>query len=95
MRRTKLLALLAVGVFVVWGLAGGVDQALAQIDRSALGQWQVEGGRWAALTLLLAPLICLLPGSSVRFAVLRLLVLTVACGAAAWLSRGEPNPYGY
>lgn len=57
----KLLALLAVGVFVVWGLAGGVDQALAQIDRSALGQWQVEGGRWAALTLLAAAAFICLP----------------------------------
>ncbi|WP_340241011.1 ATP-binding protein [Sulfitobacter pontiacus] len=57
----KLLALLAVGVFVVWGLAGGVDQALAQIDRSVLGQWQVEGGRWAALTLLAAAAFICLP----------------------------------
>jgi len=57
----KLLALLAVGVFVVWGLAGGVDQALAQIDRSALGQWQVEGDRWAALTLLAAAAFICLP----------------------------------
>ncbi len=28
----KLLALIAVGIFVVWGLAGGVTEAMAQID---------------------------------------------------------------
>tara|TARA_R110002124_G_scaffold94751_2_gene238909 strand:- start:261 stop:2987 length:2727 start_codon:yes stop_codon:yes gene_type:complete len=57
----KLLALLAVGIFVVWGLAGGIDEALAQIDRSALGHWQVEGGRWVALTLLAAAAFICLP----------------------------------
>ena len=56
----KLLALIAVGVFVVWGLAGGLTEAMAQIDRSDIGVWQVDGGRWAALTLLAAAaLICL------------------------------------
>ena len=57
----KLLALLAVGAFVVWGVAGGVEQTLAQIDRSAIGQWQVEGGRWTALTLLAAAAFICLP----------------------------------
>ncbi len=57
----KLLALLAVGVFVVWGLAGGVEGALARIDRSAIGTWQVDGGRWAALTLLAAAAFVCLP----------------------------------
>ena len=56
----KLLALIAVGIFVVWGLAGGVTEAMAQIDRSDIGTWQVDGGRWATLTLLAAAaLICL------------------------------------
>lgn len=57
----KLLALLAVGIFVVWGIAGGVDDALARIDQSALGAWQVDGGRWAALTLLAAAAFICLP----------------------------------
>ncbi|SFQ39758.1 hypothetical protein SAMN05421853_10510 [Roseivivax halotolerans] len=45
----KLTALLAVGIFVVWGLAGGVSQTLEVIEASELGQWQVHGGRWAGL----------------------------------------------
>jgi hypothetical protein len=57
----KLFALIAVGVFVVWGLAGGVEEAMAQIDRSPIGTWQVEGGRWAALTLLAAAAFICLP----------------------------------
>ena len=57
----KLLALLAVGIFVVWGLAGGIDEAMAQIDRSPMGHWQVEGGRWVALTLLAAAAFICLP----------------------------------
>jgi len=75
--------------------AAALPQALLLAGVLANGALYAETPPWAALTLLLAPLICLLPGSSVRFAVLRLLVLTVACGAAAWLSRGESNPYGY
>jgi Na+/proline symporter/nitrogen-specific signal transduction histidine kinase len=57
----KLFALLAVGVFVVWGLAGGVEEAMARIDRSDIGAWQVDGGRWAALTLLAAAAFVCLP----------------------------------
>ena len=48
----KLVALLAVGVFVVWGLGGGLSATLAQVDASAIGTWQVQGGRWVTLTLL-------------------------------------------
>lgn len=48
----KLAALLAVGIFVVWGLAGGVSETLARIDASPLGQWRIDGGRWAGLMLL-------------------------------------------
>lgn len=45
----KLVALIAVGVFVVWGLAGGVGDTLQRIDASAIGDWEVKGSRWAAL----------------------------------------------
>ena len=57
----KLFALLAVGGFVVWGLAGGVEQTLARIDASPIGAWQVQGGRWTALTLLSAAAFLCLP----------------------------------
>ena len=57
----KLVALLAVGVFVVWGLAGGVGDTLARIDASAIGAWEVQGSRWAALTMLSAAAFLCLP----------------------------------
>ncbi|QFT59620.1 Alkaline phosphatase synthesis sensor protein PhoR [Sulfitobacter sp. THAF37] len=57
----KLVASLAVGIFVVWGLGGGVAQTLARVDASAIGEWQVQGGRWAALTLLSAAAFLCLP----------------------------------
>lgn len=57
----KLFALLAVGVFVVWGLMGGVSAALDRVDASALGQWDVQGGRWVGLTMLSAAAFLCLP----------------------------------
>lgn len=48
----KLFALLAVGIFVVWGLGGGVSETLARIDASEIGQWQMRGDRWATLVFL-------------------------------------------
>ncbi len=57
----KLAALIAVGVFVVWGLSGGALETLQRIDQSSLGAWQVEGGRWAGLTLLSAAAFLCLP----------------------------------
>lgn len=48
----KLIALLAVGVFVVWGIAGGLGDMKLRIDSSEIGQWQVDGSRWTALTVL-------------------------------------------
>ncbi|EPX85621.1 ATP-binding protein [Salipiger mucosus] len=57
----KLAALLAVGVFVVWGVSGGVEQTLARIDASALGRWRIDGGRWAGLMLLSAAAFLCLP----------------------------------
>ena len=57
----KLSALLAVGVFVVWGLGGGPSAVLERIDASALGQWQIDQGRWVGLTLLSAAAFLCLP----------------------------------
>ncbi|MEH6646838.1 ATP-binding protein [Sulfitobacter sp.] len=56
----KLVALLAVGVFVVWGLSGGVSQTLERIDASQIATWHTGGGRWTALIVLsAAALVCL------------------------------------
>ncbi|AXI42145.1 ATP-binding protein [Sulfitobacter sp. SK011] len=57
----KLVALLAVGIFVVWGLAGGVSETLTRIDASAIGEWHVQGSRWVALTMLSAAAFLCLP----------------------------------
>ncbi|MEO3415822.1 sensor histidine kinase [Roseovarius sp. CAU 1744] len=57
----KLFALLAVGVFVVWGLAGGVSQTLARIDASEIAEWNVSGSRWIGLTALSAAAFLCLP----------------------------------
>ncbi len=57
----KLVALVAVGIFVVWGLAGGVSQVLERIDASPIGHWQVDGGRWTAITFLAAAAFVCLP----------------------------------
>ncbi|MEX0281320.1 MAG: ATP-binding protein [Arenibacterium sp.] len=56
----KLVALLAVGIFVVWGIAGGVGETLARVDASRIGAWEVDGARWSAITFLsAAALVCL------------------------------------
>jgi Na+/proline symporter/nitrogen-specific signal transduction histidine kinase len=57
----KLCALLAVGAFVVWGLAGGVADTLARIDASPIARWDVPGSRWVGLTLLSAAAFICLP----------------------------------
>ncbi len=57
----KLFALLAVGVFVVWGLAGGVSETLARIDASEIAEWNVSGSRWIGLTALSAAAFLCLP----------------------------------
>ena len=57
----KLCALLAVGVFVVWGLAGGIGGTIARIDASDIAHWQVPGGRWVGLTMLSAAALLCLP----------------------------------
>ncbi len=56
----KLLALLAVGVFVVWGLSGGPSDMLQKIDASEISQFNQSGGRWVGLIFLSgAAFICL------------------------------------
>ena len=56
----KLLALLAVGIFVVWGVAGGPTQILQQIDASPIAHWDQNGARWISLIFVSgAAFICL------------------------------------
>ncbi|MES2145095.1 MAG: sodium:solute symporter, partial [Pseudomonadota bacterium] len=56
----KLVALLALGAWVVWGLAGGIGDMMARIDASALSQWELKPGRWTGLIFLAgAAVICL------------------------------------
>ncbi|MEM8692434.1 MAG: sensor histidine kinase [Pseudomonadota bacterium] len=57
----KLIALLAVGGFVVWGLGGGLGQMMARIDASDIGTWQVDSSRWLALTAVSAAAFLCLP----------------------------------
>ena len=56
----KLVALLAVGIFVVWGLADGPADILARINNSPIADWQLQPGRWTGLIFLSgAAVICL------------------------------------
>ncbi|MGR3547822.1 MAG: ATP-binding protein [Roseovarius sp.] len=57
----KLFALLAVGIFVVWGLSGGVATTLDRIDASAIARFEVSGSRWIGLTMLSAVAFLCLP----------------------------------
>ncbi|MDT8328023.1 MAG: sensor histidine kinase [Roseovarius sp.] len=57
----KLCALLAVGIFVVWGVAGGVTETLARIDASEIARFEVPGSRWIGLTMLSAAAFLCLP----------------------------------
>jgi len=56
----KLAALLAVGVFIVWGISGGAAEMFARIESSPIAEWNLDPGRWVALTFLSgAALLCL------------------------------------
>ncbi|KAF0675011.1 ATP-binding protein [Profundibacterium mesophilum] len=57
----KLVALLAVGIFVVWGIAGGPGAIFAQIEASDIAGWQLVPGRWIGLTFLSAAAFLTLP----------------------------------
>ena len=57
----KLVALVAVGIFVVWGIADGVSDVLARIDASPIAEWNLQPGRWAGLTFVSAAAILTLP----------------------------------
>lgn len=57
----KLVALMAVGIFVVWGLAGGVGEVTALIARSDIAQFNQEPDRWLVLTFISATAFLCLP----------------------------------
>ena len=57
----KLFALIAVGIFVVWGLGGGPAQMMARIDASDLDLWDQDASRWAGLLFVSAAAFICLP----------------------------------
>jgi len=58
----KLVALLAVGIFVVWGVAGGLGPVFADVPAEVIyGGGEVFSPRWVALTFLSATAIICLP----------------------------------
>ncbi|MBM2577612.1 sodium:solute symporter [Jannaschia sp. Os4] len=57
----KLVALLAVGAYVVWGLNGGARAALEAIRVSPVADWTGGPGRWAGLILVSGAAIVCLP----------------------------------
>jgi Na+/proline symporter/signal transduction histidine kinase len=57
----KLVALLAVGVFVVWVVADGPADIIAKVNVSSLSGWRLQPGRWAGLTFLSAAAVVSLP----------------------------------
>ena len=57
----KLVALLAVGAFVVWGIAGGIGDIANRIEASPISNWEVSQGRWLGITFLSAAAFICLP----------------------------------
>ncbi|PQO23473.1 sodium:solute symporter [Rhodobacteraceae bacterium WD3A24] len=57
----KLVALLAVGIFVVWGMAGSAGAILERIEAAPGPDWALQPSRWAGLTFLSAAAILALP----------------------------------
>ena len=57
----KLLALVLLGCWVIWGLGGGPEQVLDKIATSEIAEWKMDGGRWVTLVALSAAAILCLP----------------------------------
>jgi Na+/proline symporter/nitrogen-specific signal transduction histidine kinase len=57
----KLVALLTVGAFVVWGLADGPADVMTRIEAASRAEWVIQPGRWLGLTLLAGIAIVTLP----------------------------------
>ncbi|MDZ4309974.1 MAG: ATP-binding protein [Cypionkella sp.] len=57
----KLVALLAVGIFVVWGLGGGPSAMISRIETYSDPNWAIQPGRWGGLIFLSAAAVITLP----------------------------------
>lgn len=57
----KLVALIAVGLFVIWGVSGGLSDTLQMIEASPVANWSPDAGRWVGLTFLSATAVICLP----------------------------------
>ena len=57
----KVVALIAVGSFVVWGMADGVGDVLARIETSPIADWPLHPGRWGGLIFVSAAAVLTLP----------------------------------
>jgi Na+/proline symporter/signal transduction histidine kinase len=57
----KLGALVAVGVFVVWALGGGIEGTLGRIAAAPIPMWDGDSGRWVGLIALSAAAYLTLP----------------------------------
>lgn len=57
----KLVALLAVGIFVVWGLGGGAMAMIDRIENITNPAWEMRPSRWAGLIFLSAAAVISLP----------------------------------
>lgn len=57
----KLFALLAVGIFVVWGIGDGLADMARRIDESQIATWSTPGGKWFGTTFLAAAAFLTLP----------------------------------
>ncbi len=57
----KLAAILAMGAFVVWGVADGPSDMLARIEQSTVAREPLNGARWLGLTMLAGAAILCLP----------------------------------
>ncbi|WP_068296626.1 ATP-binding protein [Pararhodobacter sp. CCB-MM2] len=57
----KLVALLAVGIWVVWGLLDGPSDILARMAAAERPDWAIQPGRWMGLTFLAGVAVLTLP----------------------------------
>ncbi len=57
----KLIALIAVGIFVVFAVAGGPSEMMAQIEASPIEIWELRPDRWMTLIFIAAAAFICLP----------------------------------
>ena len=57
----KLVALLAVGIFVVFAVGGGLSETIARIETSPIADWELKPDRWVTLIFLSAVAFLCLP----------------------------------